>query len=355
MVELLSVSTAVPPYTAGPSETKAYLSAALPAARAARFAAVVDSSRIRKRHTSAPVDDLLRPSTREARNEKYVRDALALTQTAASGAIAASGISPDAIDTIIPVSCTGYMMPSLDAHLANRLHLNPSARRIPLTEVGCAAGVGALGIAQERLRGEPSGTALVVSVELCSLSLQLEEPSPSDILGGILFGDGAAAAVLAAHDRGRGPEVLASRSVLWADTLSFLGMSLTSTGLRLSLSPALPRLLQKRLRPTVADFLRSHGLVPEDLGFHVVHPGGPKILMAVGESLGLPDDALRCSWNVLERYGNMSSATVFFVLRELQDCSPPADGDLGLMLAFGPGLTCEMVLLRWRGRLAGGV
>jgi alkylresorcinol/alkylpyrone synthase len=198
-----------------------------------------------------------------------------------------------------------------------------------------------------------SGTALVVSVELSTLGMQVAEPSMTDMVANLLFGDGAAAAVLAAERSGRGPEMLASQSVLWPDTLDYLGMKLTDTGFRLVLSSELPKVARSQLGPALSQFLARHRLTPDDIGFWIVHPGGPKVLEAVAQALSLSDRALQPSWETWERFGNLSSANVFFVLRHLQQVAPPRPGELGLMLALGPGIACEMLLLRsggWLGR-----
>jgi alkylresorcinol/alkylpyrone synthase len=179
------------------------------------------------------------------------------------------------------------------------------------------------------------------------------EPAPGDVMGSILFGDGAAAVVVSAGGCGAQPEVVAGRSLLWPDSVETLQMHLTHTGPRFVLSRDLPSCFRAHLRAGVEAFLGARGLRVSDLCFYVVHPGGPRVLDAVAESLGLCDPLLRPSWEVWECYGNLSSTTVFFILQELQRSALPKDGELGLMLAVGPGLTCEMVLLRWRGRLGG--
>jgi len=352
MPELVSVATAVPPHRVDAADVKAELNARLPSAAAARLCRIVDGTRIQRRYTVAPIGDLLRLGTVQARNDEYVRHTLALGETVARSALADADVDPGSTAALISVSCTGYMMPSLDAHLIGRLGLPATARRIPITELGCSAGVAAVGLAATLLAQAPTGIALVVSVELSSLGVQLAEPSKTDMLGNVLFGDGAGAAVLARNGSGRGPEVLASRSVLWSETLDHLGMRLTDTGLRLVLSAALPRVVQAQIRPMLANLLALHRLVLDDITFWVVHPGGPKILEAVAEGLTLPDRALQASWEVWERFGNLSSANVFFILRHLQESARPSPGDLGIMLAFGPGVTCEAVLLRAGGWLS---
>jgi len=353
MAELLSVSTAVPAHRVTAAETKRYLADHLSETSAQRYCRMVDASGIENRHSVVRTEDLFQLQTLEERSREYTRHAVTLGQRVASDALSAANVTPAAVTSVIPISCTGHMMPSLDAHLVNTLRLSATSRRIPITLLGCSAGVGALGLAAELLRPGEAQVALVTSVELCSLCLQVAEPSPADVVGAILFGDGAAAAVIAAEPSGRGPELLASRSVLWPDTMDELGMRLTSTGFRFVLSPSLPRVVRARLLPAVEDFLGGVGFTMDDVRFHVIHPGGPKILDAAAASLRLTDRALRPSYEVWQRFGNLSSATVFFILRQLQESAPPSPGELGLMLAFGPGVTCEMVLLRAGGWLSG--
>jgi alkylresorcinol/alkylpyrone synthase len=218
-------------------------------------------------------------------------------------------------------------------------------------ELGCSAGVGAVGLAAEMLGGRSQNSILVVSVELSSPGLQSVDPSMTDMVANLLFGDAAAAVVLTTQASGRGPQVLASQSALWSDSLDHLGMDLTDTGFRLVLSPRLPGLIRRRLAGTLNAFLERHGLRTADIKFWALHPGGPKILEAVTRSLALPDHAVQPTWDTWENYGNLSSTTVFFVLRRIHDIAPPSPGDLGMMIAFGPGLTCELVLLRAAGWL----
>lgn len=253
MPELLSIATAQPDCRVSSAETKDFLTASLSPSLAQRYCRVVDASGIRTRYITVPPAQLISGTSLDCRNQQYIHHSVVLSERTVARALAAAGVSPEEVGTVIPVSCSGYMMPSLDARLMNRLGLNNSARRIPITELGCSAGAAALGLGAELLRHARSGVVLVVSVELCSLCLQVAEPPPADIMGAILFADGAAAAVLSAAEQGVGPEIVAARSVLFADTLDELGMCLTTTGLRLELSIALPRLLEAHLRPVVED------------------------------------------------------------------------------------------------------
>jgi alkylresorcinol/alkylpyrone synthase len=297
-----------------------------------------------------PPADVIRLHSIEDRQREFIPRACELGESAARRAIAGAGIDPASIELIISVSCTGYAMPSLDAHLCQRLGISATARRIPITELGCSAGVAAVGLADELLRGRhDQGTALIVSTELCSLCMQQTRPQPSDILGWILFGDAAAAAVLRSGDRAGFATIVASRSVVWPESVRDLGMRLTTTGLRLELSARVPQLVRRYLRGTVDAFLREHGTCVSDVTFWALHPGGPRVLDAVGDSLGLSDDALRPTCSVWEDCGNVSSATALLVLRRVLELAPH-EGALGIMLALGPGMTCEMVLMRASGR-----
>lgn len=306
---------------------------------------MVGGTHIKRRHVALPVDELLELRGHARRQAEYTRAALPLCEETAREALRLAGVAGRDIDAIVPVSCTGYLMPSLDAYLVNRLGLNPAARRVPITELGCSAGAAALGLASELLRS--GGTALVLSVELCSLCMENDEPSASDLLGRILFADGAAAAVVSS-DPSDGPSIVASRSVLIPDSLGLLQTLLSDSGFRLGLSPSLPSLLGESLRAATDSFLAGAGVALADMEFFAIHPGGPKILEAVEHALELRGDALRPSWDVLEQFGNMSSSSIFFVLHRLQQVQEPREDSLGLAVAFGPGVTCEFLLLRWR-------
>jgi len=347
MAELLSIAVALPSHTVTLEDTKARIAAHFddPAA-AARYQRMAESTRIAKRHVVLPAVAAMSLRTIEERQTHYARYALELSEVSAKGALQSAGVSPESVRFVIAVSCTGYMMPSLDVHLAHRIGINPAARRVPITELGCSAAVAAVGLARELLQGDQTGgTALVLSTELSSLCLQTSEPSVSDVIGGLLFGDASASVVIAGKDEGRGLRVLASRTVLWPETTHHLGMHLTTTGFRLDLSRHIPRLVRQHLRTTVEEFLAEYGTSLEDVAFWAIHPGGPKLLESIGESLDLSEAALRQTWRVWERCGNVSSATALLILRDLLDGGLAA-GALGMLIAPGPGLSCEMVLLR---------
>jgi alkylresorcinol/alkylpyrone synthase len=291
------------------------------------------------------VDEIFRNRTLDRRMAEYRHRSVALAKAVSSEALQSNALEAEHVDAVICASCTGYMMPSIDVHLVADLGLRPDVRRIPLTEIGCSAGVSAISLASDLIRSGSAQTALVVAAELCSLTLQESTPSPADVFGALLFGDGAAGVTITRD--GPGIQIVAARSVVWPRTVEHLGMALGNSGLRLVLSSSLPSVIRQLLRPTVESFLDEHHLVLGNLSFFAVHPGGPKILSAISRSLELTDEAVAPSWDVWRRFGNMSSATILFILRELQLRRVALPDSLGLMLALGPGVSCEMLLLRW--------
>jgi len=351
MIDFLSLSTAVPEHCVTAAETKSFLARLLPADLASRFDRLVDGSGNSSRFGVVPLEELATLQTLEARNRAYARYAVPLAESAARRAIDRARVAPESVTALICASSTGYVMPTLDAYLMNRLGLRPSCRRVPLTQMGCGGGLSALALAAQLLRGGEGGNALIVTVELPSLCLQLAEPSVNDLLAATQFGDGAAAAVLSSWD-GSGPEVVATRSVLLSDTVELDGILLTSTGLRPVPRRGFPRLVRNHVPAAVAGFLRTHDLEREQVSFTAVHGRSPQVMHAMKESLQLSERDLVAPRRVWERYGNMLSSTVFFVLDELRQTDPPAQGAAGLMLAFGAGVSCEMVLLRAGGWLS---
>ena len=341
---VLSLATALPQHVITRDATREGLVRTVAPHTLGRYLNILEASGIDTRASVLPVDELLHLTDVTERTTQYVDHAIALGEDVSRRALAEANLAPGDVDLFVTASCTGYMMPSLEARLAPRLGTSPAVRRVPLTELGCSAGAASLGLASDLLASGRSRTALVLSVELCSLCLQTTDLEMMDVVGALLFGDGAAAAVVSA-DATRGLEIVGSRSVLWPDSLDELGMRLTPTGLRLGLSTALVRLVRENLGKTVDDFLAHHGVALRDLRFFAMHPGGPSILKAAAEALELVEGAIRPSWDVWHRCGNMSSATVFFILDEIVRTAPPKPGDLGLALAFGPGVSCEMVLL----------
>lgn len=280
-------------------------------------------------------------------NEVFVRVGLELAERVVGDALAQAGLAPADVDVLVFTTVTGVSAPSLDALLTLRLGMRRDVRRVPSFGLGCAGGAGGLGIAHELLAGRPRGVAVLLSVELCSLTLQREDTT-ANLVAAALFGDGAAAVVLVGddHPAARGPQVLDAAAGLYPGTQDQLGWAVRDSGFGIVLAPSLPGLIEAHLADDVAAFLEPHDLKARDVATWTVHAGGPRILDAVRAALDLDPDALAASRASLARAGNLSSASVLDILAaQLHD--PHEPGSPGVVMAFGPGIGVELVLLRW--------
>ena len=330
---ILSVATAVPEHRLDAEDALARLRRFFP--QLERLEA--DAAALGTRYTCEPVDDLLAPRGLTDLGRSYLRHARRLAVVAARDALARAGVSGGDIDVVITVSCTGYLVPSLDVHFAEELGLRPDAVRLPITELGCSAGAAAIAAAQRHIVGFPDDKVLVVAVEVPSLSFQRTDLSLDNLTGCLVFGDGAGAAVLGRAQPGSGGlEVVRTATHLIPRTADLLGFDLRDGGFHVVLDRRLTRVLRRALTPVVCGFMPS-------ADFYAVHAAGPRIFAAVEESLALPPDALDVSRRVFAEVGNTSSAAMFFALARLI-CSPKARGH-GLGLALGPGVTVELMEL----------
>ncbi len=300
------------------------------------------------RHLAVPLAQYRELTTFRARNDAWTVAALDLGAQAASAAFNAAGLAATDIDHLCFVTVTGLATPSIDARLVNRLGFRPDVTRTPIFGLGCVAGAAGTARVSDVLRAWPGRRAMLLAVELCSLTLQRDDVSVANIISSGLFGDGAAALIMEGGDvPGDGPEVVATASVFYPDTERVMGWDFVDTGFKVVLSATVPDVVRGHVRGDVDDFLRAHGLARRDVTHWVAHTGGPKVLKAFEEALELPPDALERSWRSLREVGNLSSASVLFVLSELMSSGDARPGDLGLMIAMGPGFCAELVLLRW--------
>ena len=299
------------------------------------------------RHLALPIDEYRELETWGQANDHWIRVAQEVGGEAVLRALDAAGLTVSDVDALIFVTVTGVAVPSIDARLINRLGMSPRVKRMPVFGLGCVAGAAGVARAADYVRAFPNDVVVLLSVELCSLTLQREDLSVPNLIATGLFGDGAAAAVIVGENRkAEGPRIVATRSVFYPDSEDVMGWDISESGFSIVLSATVPDMVTGHLREDVDTFLAEHGLARSDIGIWVSHPGGPKVLEAMESSLELPGDALAEAWKTLREVGNLSSTSVLLVL-ERALASPPPPGTWGLMTAMGPGFCSELVLLRW--------
>jgi alkylresorcinol/alkylpyrone synthase len=301
------------------------------------------------RYLALPLDAYPALDSFAKSNAAWLSVATELGAAALGDALSRAGLRPDQLDHLFFVTVTGVATPSVDARLVNRLRLRSDVKRTPIFGLGCVAGAAGLARASDYLQAFPGETAALLSVELCSLTLQRDDLSIPNMIASGLFGDGAAAVILHGAERreAAGPTVVATRSIFYPDTERVMGWDIQDSGFKIVLSPKVPELAREHVGGDVDAFLASEGLARGDICHWVAHTGGPKVLEAFGSALGLSREQLDLSWRSLAAVGNLSSASVLFVLRDLLDGGSVRPGDLGLLLAMGPGFCAELVLLRW--------
>jgi alkylresorcinol/alkylpyrone synthase len=300
------------------------------------------------RFLAIPKEEYLKMRTWGEANQHWIRTAKDLGEKAVSGALADAGLHGRNLGAIFFTSVTGICSPSIDALLINQMGLCRNIRRVPIFGLGCVAGAAAISRAADYVRAYPSQVAVVLSVELCSLTIQRDDVSMANLISAGLFGDGAAAVIVAGADCGfSGPKILATRSVFYPNTEEMMGWDISEKGFRIVLSREVPNLVRENLAHDLDDFLAERGLTRADIRSWVLHTGGPKILEATAEALGLKNGELDVSWQCLRRTGNLSSASVLVVLEEVMKNRRPEPGTLGLLAAMGPGFCSEFVLLEW--------
>jgi alkylresorcinol/alkylpyrone synthase len=281
-------------------------------------------------------------------NNAWIDTAVNIGSTAICRATSGAGISPQELAAFFFVSITGIASPSVDARLINKMGLSPNIKRMPIFGLGCVGGAAGISRAADYVRAYPDQFAVLLSVELCSLTLQREDVSMANIISSGLFGDGAAAVIIAGDDAfPAGPEILATKSVFYPDTQDVMGWDISEKGFRIVLSRDVPKVAREHLRHDVDEFLDEQGLTRADIGSWIMHTGGPAVLEATQEALELPDGALDASWECLRRTGNLSSTSVLLVLEEVMSRRRPEPGTYSILAAMGPGFCSEFVLLRW--------
>jgi alkylresorcinol/alkylpyrone synthase len=307
-----------------------------------------ESMQVEGRYTVRPINFYENMETFGQANNVWIECALDLGEKSLCRALAKAGIEPKELSAIFVTSVTGIAAPSIDARLVNRMGLSPNIKRIPIFGLGCVAGAAGISRAADYVRGYPDQAAALVSVELCSLTLQRNDLSMAHLISALLFGDGAAATIVVGSGReSKGPEVLATKSVFYPNTERVMGWDISEKGFQIVLSPEVPDTVVKHLGEDVDTFLGEQGLKRSDIKSWVMHTGGPKVLEATATALGLTTKDLAASWECLRKVGNISSTSVLLVLEDVYTHRRPAAGSYSILAAMGPGFCSELVLLRW--------
>ena len=304
------------------------------------------------RHLALPLDRYATLADFTEANDAFIEIGTDMAAQAVTGALDQAGIDPAEVDMVMSTTVTGVAVPSLEARIAGQVGFRPDVKRVPLFGLGCLAGAAGVARLHDYLLGHPDEVAVLVSVELCSLTVQRGDQSMANLVSSGLFGDGGAAVVAvganrAARTGATGPVVLDSRSHLYPETGRTMGWDVGSGGLRIVLGAEIPTLVARYLGVDVKQFLADHALDVGDVGAWVSHPGGPKVIQAIEAEIGAGPDALAVTWSSLAEVGNLSSASVLHVLRDTLRDHRPESGTPGVMMAMGPGFCAELVLLRW--------
>jgi alkylresorcinol/alkylpyrone synthase len=350
MPKINSVGRALPPYKMMQDDVREFASIHFGRADSGleRLLDVFKNAQINQRYFSVPVEWYRTPHTFVEKNEEYVRSCDRLGAAAARECLDAAGVTTAQVDYVIFVSTTGIATPSIDARLINLLGLRSNIRRTPMWGLGCAGGAAGLSHAYHYLVGHPKERVLIVAIELCGLTFQQNDFSRSNFVATALFGEGAAAVLMAGDEvEGTGLAVLDTRSTFWPDSLDVMGWNVMNTGLQVVFSQSIPKIVKGRARASLEEFLGDHSLSLSDITYFMLHPGGMKVIEAYEDALGLATDKLELCRQALRDYGNMSSVSVLFVLAAHLKQFSFGSGKFGIISALGPGFCSESLLVQF--------
>ncbi|MGW7351975.1 type III polyketide synthase [Streptomyces sp. NPDC054784] len=307
---------------------------------------LIENTGVRTRYLVRPLDETLSHPGFEARNKVYEAEAKARVPRVVDGALAYAELAPEDIDLIVYVSCTGFMMPSLTAYLINAMDFRPETRQLPIAQLGCAAGGAAINRAHDFCTAYPGSNVLIVSCEFCSLCYQPEDIGVGSLLSNGLFGD-AVSAVVIRGEGGTGMGIERNSSHLVPHTEDWISYAVRETGFHFLLDKRVPGTM-RMLAPAVHTLVEHHDWEVTALDFAIVHAGGPRILDDLSHYLGLPDSMFRFSRATLTERGNIASSVVFDALDRMFAEGSATDTARGLVAGFGPGITAELAVGRWR-------
>jgi len=351
MSRIVAVAPALPEHAYRQSDITAELSGLIThdATKRAVLERFHAASGIGTRHTVLPLESYRDLASFDEANDIWIREGTSLAARAVDAALATAGLAAEDVDYLFFTSVTGIAAPSIDARLVPAVGLRTNVKRLPSFGLGCVAGASGLARIHDYLLGHPRDIAVLVSVELCSLTLQRDDDSVANFVASGLFGDGATAVVVAGAERAAelglpGPEILGSRTAIYPDSESAIGWDIGGTGFRIVLTAAVADTIDANIAGDVEGLLADHRVDRDEIGAWIAHPGGPRVLEAFERGLGLERSDLAASWASLDAVGNLSSSSVLHVLADVLD---QPDGTHGVLFALGPGVTSEYVLLRW--------
>jgi len=307
---------------------------------------IFEGAGVDKRYGIMDIEEVFTASSFQAKNDIYVREVKKLGSQALTKALTKASWEASSLDYIITVSCTGIMIPSLDAYLINDLGLRQDVVRLPVTEMGCAAGVSGLIYATNFLKNNPGKRAAIVAVESPTATFQLNDYSMANMVSAAIFGDGAACVLLSSESETNGPKIIGDEMYHFKDATHMMGFDLTNTGLKMILDPSVPEVIANHFPNIVHPFLKKHHSSIEKVNHLIFHPGGRKIVQTVEDLFGKLGKEINETRDVLKEYGNMSSCTVLYVLERFLD-KEISKGEQGLILSFGPGFSAQRVLIEW--------
>ena len=348
-VKIMTVAKALPQYTRNTKEIIPYLKLWL-ADQDDRFRRkiikIFENAGVDKRYSIMDAESVFSNTSFEEKNDLYEKESIILAESCLKKSLDKANVKADEIDFLITVSCTGIMIPSLDAYLINRLQMRQDVVRLPVTEMGCAAGGSGIIYAKNFLKANPGKRAAVVAVESPTATFQLEDFTMVNMVSAAIFGDGAAAVILSSCEEDSGPVILDEAMYHFYNAEQMMGFKLRNTGLQMILDKSVPETIAAHFPDIVHPFLEKNGKRIEDVDHLIFHPGGKKIVQTVESLFGSLGKNIDDTKEVLRLYGNMSSVTVLYVLEKFLERELNA-GDVGLMLSFGPGFSAQRVLLEW--------
>ena len=348
-VKIVTVAKQLPQYSRTTADILPYLDGWLDG-QEERFIKKVkkifEAAAVDKRYSIMDPVEVFTATSFEDKNDIYSREVIILGEQVLEKALEKAGWEPQTLDYIITVSCTGIMIPSLDAYLINKMKLKQDIVRLPVTEMGCAAGISGIIYAKNFLKANPGKRAAVIAVESPTATFQLDDFSMPNIVSAAIFGDGAACCLLSSYEEDNGPEIVAEEMYHFYNAEHMMGFKLTNGGLQMVLDIEVPDTIASHFDDIIHPFLKKNNLEIKDLDHMIFHPGGKKIVTTVEALFSGLGKNIDDTKEVLKQYGNMSSATVLYVLERIMDNKPQA-GEKGLMLSFGPGFSAQRVLLQW--------